>query len=286
MSLKSRCQSVASAFGEAFTCLALAFRSSLQLGVLTRSCGLCFLAFALWTWLFYTQFEVIAQAAGLLSLFIVMGAAILGFVPSIGGAGAASVSGMASIAPALGILVVYAGLLTLLMIGTLYIGLIVLSIRLALRWVLMGSLRERALRHYPPLAQRQAQPAQRLTGARYHLGPWLGLSIGSLLCLLIPLLNGVLLLLLLAYLNVRFLVPAALSGLANGSEQLQAVHQQRGAMTAFGLLILLIAPIPLINLLLPALLGAGSCHLAYRGLQRAGLAAGVAEAPQVSLPPP
>lgn len=95
-----------------------------------------------------------------------------------------------------------------------------------------------------------------------------------------------LLLLLLAYLNVRFLIPAALSGLASGSEQLQAVARQRGAMTAFGLLILLIAPLPIINLLLPALLGAGSCHLAYRGLLRAELAAGVGETPQVSLPPP
>ncbi|WP_042554514.1 MULTISPECIES: hypothetical protein [Pseudomonas] len=286
MSLKSRCQSISSAFGEATICLALAVRSSLGLGVLTRSCGLCLLAFGLWTWLFYAQFEVIAQLAGMLSLFIVMGAAVLGLLPGMGGAGAASLTGMAGIAPALGMLVLYAGLLTLAMICTLYIALIVISIRLALRWVLMDSLRERALRHYPTLALRQAQPSQRLHGARYHIGPWLGLSVGTVLCLLIPLVNGVLLLLLLAYLNVRILIPAALSDLANGSEQMHAVRQQRGAMTAFGLLILLIAPLPGINLLLPALLGAGSCHLAYRGLLRAGLPAGVVETPQVSLPPP
>lgn len=154
MSLKRRCQSIASAFGEAMICLTLALRSSLDLGVVARSCGLCLLAFGLWTWLFYAQFEVIAQLAGLLSLFIVMGAAVLGVVPGLSGGGGATLSGMGGIAPALGMLVVYSGLLTLAMICTLYIGLIVVSIRLALRGVLMNRLRERALRQYPRLAGR------------------------------------------------------------------------------------------------------------------------------------
>ncbi|MBD9485523.1 hypothetical protein IB229_21290 [Pseudomonas sp. PDM14] len=286
MSLKSRFLAIGPAFGEAFICLGLALRSSLRPGILLRSSGLCLLMFSLWTWAFYAHFELIAQAAGLLSLFVVYGAAVLGFLPSLGGGASASISGMAGIGPALAMLVMYAALLTVAMIVVLYVGLIVLSIRLALRWVLMSSLRERALKQYPQLAQRTPGDGNLLQAGRFHLGPWLGIGIGPLLCLAVPVLNGVLLLLLLAYLNVRFLVPAALSGLASGAEQMQAVRKQRGATIAFGLLILLLALVPVLNLLLPALLGAGSCHLAYRGLDRLDSPAGAACMPQVSLPAP
>lgn len=294
MSLKTRCQSIGSAFGEALTCLALALRSSLRPGIVLRSSFLCLLAFGLWTWLFYNHFELISIISGYLSLFIVGGGAVLGFIPTGGGLGLASgasvgagggFAGMASVAGVLGMLVIYAALLTLAVIAMLYLCLIVLSIRLALRWSLMGSLRERALRQYPHLAQRARGPSQILSGARYFVAPWLGLGIGPLLCLLIPVINGALLIVLLAYLNVRFLSAPALSGIASGSEQLQAVGQQRGAMIFFGLLIFLIALVPVVNLLVPALLGAGACHLAYRGMERAQSPAGAACTPQVSLPP-
>lgn len=292
MTLKTRCQAIGSAFGEAMTCLVLALRSSLRTGILFRSSLLCLLAFGLWTWLFYNHFELISVASGYLSVFIVAGGAVLGFIPTgslglgLGGVGAGGgFTGMASGAGALGMLLVYAALLTLAVIALLYLSLIVLSIRLAMRWVLMGSLRERALEQYPHLTQRTRGSSELLSGARYYLAPWLGLGIGPLLCLLVPLINGVVLIALLAYLNVRFLSAPALSGIASGSEQLQAVRQQRGAMIAFGLLIFLIALVPVLNLLVPALLGAGSCHLAYRGMDRAQSPAGVACAPQVSLPP-
>ncbi|WP_347903791.1 EI24 domain-containing protein [Pseudomonas purpurea] len=294
MTLKTRCQSIGSAFGEAMTCLALALRSSLRPGILFRSSLLCLLAFGLWTWLFYNHFALISMVSGYLSLFIVGGGAVLGFIPTGGGLGVgagasvgagAGFTGMASVAGVLGMLVIYAALLTLAVIALLYLCLIVLSIRLALRWVLMDSLRERALRQYPHLAQRTCGSSELLRGARYFVAPWLGLGIGPLLCLLVPVINGALLIVLLAYLNVRFLTAPALSGIASGSEQLQAVQQQRGPMIFFGLLIFLIALVPVLNLLVPALLGAGSCHLAYRGMERAQSPAGAACAPQVSLPP-
>lgn len=286
MPLKRHFLAIGPAFGEAFICLGLGLRSSLRAGILLRSSGLCLLVFGLWTWAFYAHFELIAQVAGLISLFVVYGAAVLGFLPSLGGGAGASIGGMAGIAPALAMLMMYAALLTVAIIVVLYVGLIVLSIRLALRCVLMSSLRERALKYYPHLAQRAPGGSNLLQAGRFHLGPWLGIGLGPLLCLAVPVLNGVLLLLLLAYLNVRFLVPAALSGLASGAEQMQAVRQQRGAITAFGLLILLLAVLPGLNLLLPALLGAGSCHLAYRGLERLDSPAGAACMPQVSLPAP
>jgi hypothetical protein len=212
----------------------------------------------------------------------VYGGAMLGFLPSLGGGGG---GGMAGMAGPLGMLVLYVAGLALVMAVVLYSGAIVLSIRVALRWVLMGKVRARCLRHYPALQQRASGDANLLLGARYVLGPWLGFTLGTLACLLIPLVNGVLLVMLLAYLNVRFLTPAAFGSLVPSSEQLQAINGQRGAMLAFGLLILLLALVPVVNLLLPALLAGGACHLGYRGLDPARRAAGAAPAAQVSLPP-
>lgn len=285
MRLKARFHALLLAFGEAFTCLALALRSSLRPGILLGSSGLCLLLFGLVSWLFYAHYELLGSAAGLLSLFVVYGAAVLGLLPGISGS-AAGIPGMAGIAPALALLLLLAAALTLLILALLYVGLILLGIRLSLRWVLMGSLRRRALQAYPQLAGRRSDEGPSLLGLRYRIAPWLGLGIGPLLCLLVPLLNGVLLLLLFAYLNVRLLMPAAFAGIASGRQQMQAVRQQRGAICAFGLLVLLLACVPLINLLLPALFGAGTCHLAYRGLLRAEAATGAQQAAQVSLPPP
>lgn len=283
--MKARFQSIGRAFVEAFICLGLALRSSLRPGILIGSAGLCLLMTGLWGWLFYAHFEFIAKAAGLIATFVVMGAAALGLLPSVSG-GPATISAMANIAPALALMAVYAALLAVAIVVVLYAGAVVLSIRLSLRWVLMGSLKSRAGRHYPALAQRRPAGTDLLRAGRYHLGPWLGIGLGPLLCLLIPVVNGVLLLMLLAYLNVRFLVPTALAGLASGAEQMRVVRAQRGALIAFGLLILMLALVPVLNLLLPALLGGGVCHLAYRGLDRLDAAAGMASEPQVSLPAP
>lgn len=281
MNLKTHLQAIASAFGEAFTCLGLALRDSLRPGILLRSSGLCLLAFGVWSWVFYSYFEQIATLAGWISFVVIYGGAALGLIPSLAGG---SGGGMGGIAGALAMLILYVAALTLVMLVTLYAGVIVLSIRLALPWLLMAPLRSRSLRHYPSLSGRSPAPTQRLRGLRYRLGPWLGITAGLLLCLLIPLINGLLVLILLAYLNVRFLAPPALSRLASGAEQLTAIDQQRGAMAAFGLLMFLLALVPVLNLLLPALLAGGACHLAYRGLDRSHRPAGVTPAPQVSLP--
>lgn len=287
--VKARFRSIGRAFLEAFICLGLALRSSLRPGILIGSSGLCLLMTSLWGWLFYTHFEFIAKAAGLIASFVIMGAAALGLLPSVSG-GPATISAMANIAPALALMAVYAALLAVAIVVVLYAGAVVLSIRLSLRWVLMGRLKTRTRSHYPSLLQRQPAATDLLRAGRYHLGPWLGLGIGigigPLLCLLIPVVNGILMLMLLAYLNVRFLVPAALAELASGAEQMRVVRAQRGALIAFGLLILMLAVVPVLNLLLPALLGSGVCHLAYRGLDRLDAAAGMAPEPQVSLPAP
>ncbi|MEN0107245.1 MAG: EI24 domain-containing protein [Pseudomonas sp.] len=282
MGIKTLPRQTAAAFGEAFICFGLAFRDSLRPGILLRSAGLCVLMFGLWTWAFIHYYEQIGTVCGALSLFIIYGGAVLGFLPGLGGGSGTSMGGMAG---PLAMMVLYAAALALAMVVVLYAGAIVASIRLALRWVLMRPVRERCLRHYPALQQRAKADGSLLLGVRYVLGPWLGVTAGTLLCLLIPLVNGVLLLLLLAYLNVRFLTPAAFANLLSNSEQLQAIGRQRGAMLAFGVLILLLALVPVANLLLPALLAGGACHLGYRGLSARPSPAGTAPAAQVSLPP-
>lgn len=267
MSLNARWHSLLGAVRESLVCLALAFRSSLRPGIAMRSAGLCLLVFAVWSWVFYRYFQPIGTTAGILSAFVVLGGAALGLIPGMAGGGAASITGMAGIAPALAMLVVYVVVLTgaVLVVG--YAGVIVATIRLALRWVLFGKVRERVQARYPTLEPSQVESSGWLIGVREQLGPWLGASLGMLLCLLVPVVNGVLLFLLLAYLNVRFLVGPALAGIANGEERMRVVRRQRGAMVAFGVLILLLALVPVLNLLLPALLGAGACHLGCRGVE-------------------
>jgi len=282
MGLKAAADNTLAAFAEAFKCLGLALRDSLRPGILLRSAGLCALAFGLWTWVFFEYYEQIGMACGALSLFIIYGGVVLGFLPSLSGGGGGSMGGMAG---PLAMLVMYVAALALILFVLLYTVAIVATIRLALRWVLMGKVRERCIRHYPQLQQRAERDSNLLHGVRYVLGPWLGITLGMLVCLLIPLLNGVLLVGLLAYLNVRFLIPAAFSSLATSNEQLGALADRRGAILAYGLLIFLLALVPVLNLLLPALLAGGTCHLGYRGLNRTQSPAGAASAPQVSLPP-
>lgn len=276
--LKNRGRSVVQAFREALICLALGLRESLRLGVLLRSSGLCLLVFAFWSWVFATNIDLIAVAAGLLSLFVTYGGLALGFIPHSGG------SGLPGIPQALGALLLIATAMTVALILILYSGSIVLTIRIALHWLILGRVRKHTLKRYPKLLERPLQPGDLLLGTRYHLGPWMGLSVGTLLCLLVPVLNGTLLLMLFAYLNVRFLTPAVLSGLSPGAEQLTLIASRRGSMTAFGVLILLLALVPVVNLLLPALLSAGTCHLCYRALNTAQAATGTAPSTPVSLP--
>ncbi len=266
MGIKTAFHATIAAFREAFICLGLAFRDSLRPGILLRSAGLCALAFILWTWVFIAHYDKIGMVCGMLSLIIVYGGVVMGALPSLGAAGG-SVVAMGGMAGPLAMLVLYVAVLAVVMVGVLYIFAIVATIRVPLSWVLMGSVRKRCMRHYPLLQQRAAGDRNLLRGARYVIGPWLGLTLGTLVCLLIPLVNGVLMVLLLAYLNVRFLTPAAFSNLVSSSEQLAALKGQRGAMLAFGLLILLLAIVPVANLLLPALLAGGACHLGFRGLK-------------------
>ena len=290
--LKTLLSNIAKAFNEAGICLLLGLRSSLRVGILLRSSMLCLLMFLLATWLFYAYFQEISFVSAGIGLFAAAGGVLLGLLPVLPTTSVTGFAGMVNVAgPLISTLLpllLYAAGLTVVVMGLLYVGMIVLGIRLSLRWVLMDSLRDRALRRY-----RQLEPAAHsprgaeglVRGMLYSVAPWLGLGAGPFLCLLLPVISGPALVALLCYLNVRFLLPAALGPLAGSDEQLRVLRAQRGAMAWFGLLILVIACTPLLNLLTPALLGAGTCHLGYRGLEQVRRNAGALPPAPVSLPP-
>ncbi len=97
----------------------------------------------------------------------------------------------------------------------LYAASIVFGIRLGLRIGLLGQLKEQVRQRYPRLAPASGERISLWRAAGFRLAPWLGVSGSILVGLLVPLYNGVLLLLALAYLNIRFLLPATLAGLAD-----------------------------------------------------------------------
>ncbi|MCF3999266.1 hypothetical protein L2E47_56970, partial [Pseudomonas aeruginosa] len=74
---------------------------------------------------------------------------------------------------------------------------------------------EQVRQRYPRLAPASGERISLWRAAGFRLAPWLGVSGSILVGLLVPLYNGVLLLLALAYLNIRFLLPATLAGLAD-----------------------------------------------------------------------
>lgn len=71
---------------------------------------------------------------------------------------------------------------------------------------------------------------------------------------------------LLAYLPAAFLAKRALHGLASAAERDAMVKRERGALLLLGLIALIIACVPVLNLLAPAVLVTGSTRLAHRSL--------------------
>ncbi|MCR1764916.1 hypothetical protein NAG16_17835, partial [Pseudomonas aeruginosa] len=213
-------QSLAAAT-EAATCFALGFRESLQPAALFRSASLCILVSVLCTWLFVHFFEPIIRLCGWAALYTAFSVANFALIPSgslieAGSGGPyfdplAAFNGLAGLAQLAFYFVGYAALFFVV----LYAASIVFGIRLGLRIGLLGQLKEQVRQRYPRLAPASGERISLWRAAGFRLAPWLGVSGSILVGLLVPLYNGVLLLLALAYLNIRFLLPATLAGLAD-----------------------------------------------------------------------
>lgn len=154
----------------------------------------------------------------------------------------------------------------LLMIGVYVLG-VLLLMQVMLELWLMGRIQSVCLLGHSTLVGRQRDGSLRqgmLDGIRTFL-TW---AVGGLLCLLVPVIGGVLLVALSSYLAVRSLVNDSLEGLATDAEVRSLIKSSRAEMLVLGLFIALTAFIPLVGLLTPVLAGASTCHLMMGRLER------------------
>lgn len=145
-----------------------------------------------------------------------------------------------------------------------YALLVIVSMRIILELVLMPRIQRVCLQRYPHLVPTDG--ATVMAGLRDTVGT-LGTSvIGSLCCLLIPVVGGLLLLVLVSYLNIRGLVNDALEDLATDGEVRQVIKGSRVDMTVLGVACTALTLVPLLGLLAPVIMGASACHLTMRRL--------------------
>ena len=145
-----------------------------------------------------------------------------------------------------------------------YLLCVLLSLRLLLELLLMGRIQAQCLISYPQLSAGVKTSYLRvMLDALWMLLLSLGLTI---LCLLLPVVGGVLLFIGLSYLNIRSLVNDALDGLASSAQRRALIRQHRMSMLWLGMLISVWMFIPLLGLIGPLLMGAGACHLLMRAL--------------------
>ncbi len=253
---------------ESTKCLALGFRDALHPRLIGFSLGVWLVTFAVWLSVFIIWWDAIGLLATFLAEFIALG--IFMFMPQRMPFGLAqttsTLSEMANIGPALMGTSVALVVLHYLLIAALFAGAMLISIRVLLELFLMGRIQKQALKTYPHL------PTDRSTsfyaGIRNLFGSWFTFLIGGGICLMIPVLNGVLLFGVLSYLNVRGLVNDALDGIADDNECRQVIESQRLTMTVLGIGLVGIMLIPFVALIGPTLTGSSVCHLCIRKLTK------------------
>lgn len=166
--------------------------------------------------------------------------------------------------------------LTWLLIISFYLLGVMLLMQIMLELWLMPRIQSVCLRRHPALLERRHNASIRqglLDGVRTFL-TW---AVGGLVCLLVPVIGGLLLLALSSYLAVRSLVNDSLDGLASDAQIRTLIRTSRPEMLVLGLLIALTAVVPLLGLLVPVLAGASTCHLMMGRLERLTPTASVAD---------
>lgn len=150
----------------------------------------------------------------------------------------------------------------LLLMG--YALLVILSMRIILELVLMPRIQRVCLQRYPDLLPTEG--ATVMAGLRDTLGTLSTSVVGSLCCLLIPVIGGLLVLVLVSYMNIRSLLGDTLEDLATDDEVRQIIQGSRADMTVLGLACTALTLVPLLGLFAPVIMGASACHLTMRRL--------------------
>ncbi|AOY01978.1 EI24 domain-containing protein [Jeongeupia sp. USM3] len=240
--------------GEAIHCVGLALRDSLRPRLLAVSLGVWLGTLLVLAILYALAWTPITSALDTASRFLVLG------VPHWFGWEPEPASLIGKTAAGLITVVQYVLGLISFVLATLLVA------RVILEMVLMGQVQSVVLRRYPSLQGLVQRPWR--ADVRDLLGNLSTLIAGTLLCLCIPLIGAALLVLLNAYLNVRGLINDAFDGVASAEQQRTFIRQQRGQMLLAGLLLAGLALIPFVGLLMPGVLGATTCHLGFRWLER------------------
>lgn len=230
--------------------LALGLRDGLTPRLLLSSVVLWLLAFLLWAVLFLVfrgEAWALAQQ-GLQWLWQGLAAAVFRAPESSG-----APSGLAG---------AFAGFASVVLLLLAFALLVSLTVRIALELLLMARIQRQCLLRYPQLST--GVPSSLRAGLRSLLVTWTTFLVGGLLCLLIPVVGGLLFFALGAYLNARSLVNDALEGVATPDEQRQFIRGRRFSLALLGLAMALLMVVPLAGLLAPTLMGASVCHLALR----------------------
>lgn len=149
-----------------------------------------------------------------------------------------------------------------LVTGTLYIALVIITVRVSIEIWLMKRIQKFCLKYYPGLTlSHKSSILVSVRDAPKTAGTFL---IGGAICLVLPVVGPVLLFLLMGYLNVRSLMNDALDELVSDSDRRLIIERNRLSMLLIGALLEGLVLIPVIGLFAPSILGTSVCHLCMR----------------------
>ena len=250
--------------GEALKCIALAIKDSLSPKIVFYSVAIWGGSFLFWAGIFWWQWARIVVLGKIGAAFLALG--IFVFFPGLLGAGAATQAAMASapvaaVAASAGFTIV-----SYVLVAVVFVLLVLISVRILLEAVLMGYVQTRTLRRYPEL--QKGADNNWLANLRGASGSTIKALLITLVCLFIPVINGLLIFLIACYYSARSLVGDALEDLATVQEQRQFIRENRLGILLMGLLHFALLLIPFVGLLAPAIIGSSMCHFCMRGKVR------------------
>ena len=156
--------------------------------------------------------------------------------------------------------------LQLVLVALIYAALLGLSVALLIVFVFMPRVRALCLQAYPALRPVAGGSLLGPVRLALRLAGWTALGAG--VCVLVPVVGGLLFLLLSGYLNVRGLVPDALEDLASDDEVQAVVAAQQADMAGLGASLAVLSMVPVLGWLVPVVMAASVCHLSMRTLLR------------------
>lgn len=255
------------ALHEASKCLALGARDTLSPSLLVRSAGFSIVASLLWIYVYVKFFSEISLTMAYFALISVMGmlaSVFQGLAPHTGGSivamgniPAGIVHAMPALFQIVQIFMLFAAIAVALYI-LLYLFAVTTTFSLVLPRFLMEKSKRHVIRHYPSHSgDTAAAPANALK-------KYLRISLILLLCLCIPLLAGLVLFLMLCYMNMRLMYSKAAHSMPSPAAEIQKLSHLWRPLLLLGIALMFLTAIPVFNLLVPGMMCTCVFHLIHR----------------------